>query len=139
MINIIPEECEIWIDRRVVPGENPEEVLPEVQRILEELRAEVPDLVYSMTEPFIDWPLDPAGGEAFFPVVQGVLRDAGLSAELTGVGYGSDGSTLRAAGMPVVILGPGDIAQAHSADEYLELEQLERAIDIYGALMRAML
>jgi len=137
VINIIPEECEIWIDRRVVPGENPEEVLPEVRRVMEELRGEVPDLAYSMTEPFMDWPLDPAGGEAFFPVVQGVLQDAGLSTELTGVGYGSDGSTLRAAGMLVVILGPGDIAQAHAAEEYLELDQLERAVDVYGRLMRA--
>jgi acetylornithine deacetylase/succinyl-diaminopimelate desuccinylase-like protein len=137
VINIIPEECEIWLDRRVVPGENPDDVLPEVRRVLEELRRQVPDLNYSMTQPFIDWPLNPAGGEAFFPVVQGVLLGLGLSAELTGVGYGSDGSTLRVAGIPVVILGPGDIAQAHAAQEYLELDQLERAIDVYGALMRA--
>ncbi len=137
VINIIPDECEIWLDRRIVPGEDARQVLPEVERVLENLRAQMPDLSYSMTKPYIDQPLDPAGGEAFFAIVQGVLCQAGLSTELVGVGYGSDGSTLRAAGIPVVLLGPGHIAQAHAADEYLELGQLAQAQDLYGRLMRA--
>ena len=139
VINIIPDECEIWLDRRIVPGEDAHQVLPEVERVLENLRAQMPDLSYSMTEPFIDHALDPAGGEAFFAIVQSVLRQVGLSAELVGVGYGSDGSTLRVAGIPVVLLGPGHIAQAHAADEYLELEQLAQVAEVYLRLMRVAL
>ena len=65
-VNIIPDLCEIVMDRRVVPGEDPDQVLPEVKRVLEELRAEMPALAYSLSEPLIvDPPLDPKGGEAF--------------------------------------------------------------------------
>ncbi len=136
-VNVVPDLCEIWIDRRVSPGEDPAAVMPEVRGVLEELGRQEPQLSWSLTEPFIDLPLDPTGGEAFAAVVQGVLRGMGGPAELSGVGYGSDGSSLAAAGIPVVLLGPGDIAQAHRQDEYLDLEQLERAVEVYGRLMRA--
>jgi len=134
-INIIPDLCEIRIDRRVVPGEDPHQVLPKVRRVLEELRHEMPALEYSVGDLFVDVPLDPKGGEAFFAPVQQTLASLGLPSELKGVPYGTDGSTLGAAGIPVVVLGPGNIARAHTVDEYLELEQLERAIEVYGALM----
>jgi acetylornithine deacetylase len=39
--------------------------------------------------------------------------------------------------MPAVILGPGDIAQAHTADEWLNLDQLDRAVAAYLAIMQA--
>ena len=136
-VNIIPDCCEIWLDRRVVPGEDPARVLPQVEQTLEGLRAEVPDLSYSMSKPFSTLPLDPAGGSVFFAVAQRVLRHLGLGSELCGVGYGSDASDLSAAGIPVVLLGPGDIAQAHSEAEYLELDQLELAVEAYLGLMRA--
>jgi acetylornithine deacetylase/succinyl-diaminopimelate desuccinylase-like protein len=54
----------------------------------------------------------------------------------SGAGHGSDGSTLRAAGIPVVLLGPGDIGLAHSEAEYLELDALDRAVEVYLDLMR---
>lgn len=134
-INIIPDLCEIRADRRVVPGEDPDQVLPEVTRILDELKAEWPVLEYSVGDLFVDAPLDPVGGEAFIAPVQRTLASLGLPAELRGVPYGTDGSTLGASGIPVVVLGPGHIARAHTIDEYLELDQLERAIEVYGALM----
>jgi acetylornithine deacetylase len=135
-VNIVPDLCEIWVDRRVSPGEDPAEVLPAVRRVIEGLRAEAPGLRYTLGEPFLDGPLDPAGGEAFAARVQGALRDLGLDDTLGGVGYGSDGSTLADAGIPVVLLGPGDIAQAHREDEFLEIAQLERAVEVYERLMR---
>jgi len=134
-INIIPDLCEISMDRRVVPGEDSYQVLPEVKRVLDELRAETPALAYSLSDPFIDAPLDPSGGEAFFAPVQQALASLGLPYELRGVPYGTDGSSLGAAGIPVVVLGPGHIARAHTIDEYLELDQLECAIAVYRALM----
>jgi len=135
-VNVVPDLCEIVLDRRVVPGEDPATVLPEVRRVLDALRAEDPSLAYSMDEPFIDRPLSPAGGEAWTQWVCAVLGEMGMPNEPQGVGYGSDGSTLAEAGIPVVLVGPGDIAQAHSEAEYLEVEQLERAVDVYGRLMR---
>jgi len=133
--NVVPDRCEIWMDRRVAPGEDPAAVIPAVRHVLEALSRQEPDISWSLTDPFVDLPLSPEGGEAFAARVQGVLQQLGLPAELVGVGYGSDGSTLAAAGIPVVLLGPGDIAQAHCNDEYLALDQFRAAVRVYGRLL----
>ena len=134
-INIIPGECSIEVDRRIVPGEDPDEVLPEVERVLDELRGEHPDLVVAQHEPFKDAPLDPAGGEEFAARLQHVLRERGLPDTLHGNAYGTDASHLSAADIPCVVIGPGNIAQAHTADEWLDLAQLEGAVELYLGIM----
>lgn len=134
-INIIPESCEVHVDRRVVPGEDPATVLPAVQRVLDTLRQSHPDLEVVCDQVFLDPPLDPAGSEAFITFVRGVLAGMGLSDDVIGVGYATDASNFRTAGVPAVVLGPGDIAQAHTCDEWIELEQLHRAVEVYLNLM----
>ena len=50
--------------------------------------------------------------------------------EFEAVPYGTDASSLALAGIPSVVFGPGDIAQAHTADEWIELQQVEQAAEI---------
>jgi acetylornithine deacetylase len=137
-INIIPADCAVDIDRRVVPGEDPQTVLPEVETFLETLRAADPQLVVSQEKPFTDSPLDPAGAEEFIKDVGRVLSACGLDARPLGAPYGTDASALSLVGIPAVVLGPGDIAQAHKAEEWLSLDQLEKGVEVYGALMRGL-
>ena len=134
-INIVPDECEIWIDRRVIPGEDPENVMVNVEKVLAPLGKENPDFSYSFADSRVDFPLDPAGGQRFISSVCDVLSPLGLPNEPVGAGFGSDGSTLARTGIPVVLLGPGDIAQAHSEAEYVELDELDSAVEAYFALM----
>lgn len=135
-INIIPEACEIEIDRRVVPGESGNEVLPAVEQVLAGLRAANPGLVVEQGEPYIDEPLDPAGNEGWIASVGSILTRHGVDATPIGAPFGTDGSTLNAVG-PTIVLGPGDIAQAHTADEWIELSEVDRAPAIYLDLMNA--
>ena len=134
--NIIPEHCEIRLDRRVVPGEDGRDVLPAVERVLDELRRAHPEVIVSQDEPYRDPPLDPAGGEAFAAVVQRALGELNLPTEVDGAPYGTDACNFGAAGIPSVVLGPGNIAQAHTHDEWIELTQIDLAIDVYLNLMR---
>ena len=83
----------------------------------------------------VDDPLDPSGGETFARFVQGAVERMELPSEISGVGYGTDASSFGQAGIPSVVLGPGDIAQAHTADEWIDLEQFRRGIDVYYGLM----
>ena len=136
-INIVPEQCEIHIDRRLVPGEDPQDILPQVEKILEELRHSDADLDVAQNQPtMIDTPLDPSGGEKFATSIQQVLIDMEHAADLEGVGYGTDASSFGSAAIPAVVLGPGNIAQGHTCDEWIDLEELRRGVEVYGALMR---
>jgi len=76
--------------------------------------------------PPVDTPLD-------HPVVRG-LRSAVESvlgeAKIVGVPYNTDASNLSEGGTPCVVFGPGDIAQAHSRVEFVEIDQLTAAVEI---------
>lgn len=136
-INVVPEVCEIEVDRRVVPGEDGATVLPAVEQLLAEIRREHPDLQVEQLAPFLDPPLDPVGGEVFANQVSQVLEAQRLPGEQTGARYGTDASQFSAIDIPAVVLGPGSIDQAHTKDEWLELDQLQAGVEIYGALMAA--
>jgi acetylornithine deacetylase len=60
------------------------------------------------------------------PLVRQFLKCAG-QAKPVGVDYFCDAAVLAAGGIPSVVFGPGDIAQAHTADEWISLAELERA------------
>ena len=58
-INVIPDTCEIRVDRRLVPGEDPLQVLPAVEAHLDRLRAGPEHLEIEQDTPFLDTPLEP--------------------------------------------------------------------------------
>ena len=62
---------------------------------------------------------------AKLPLVQQFLRSVGQTRPV-GVDYFCDAAVLAAGGIPSVVFGPGDIAQAHTADEWISLAELER-------------
>ena len=131
--NIIPERCEIVIDCRLVPGESVEDVMPQIERVLAPLKAELPAARITATAVFLDPSLAPRG-DVFTSWANGVLAHFG-DVTPRGVPYGTDASNYAAVGLPAIVLGPGDIAQAHTHDEWIEISQVEKAVEVYGALM----
>jgi acetylornithine deacetylase len=132
-INIIPDYCEIGMDRRIVPGEKTKDVLPQIERVLAPLRAAHPEDRIEVEIGFLDPSLSPHDG-AFTDFANGVLARFG---EVTphGVPYGTDASNYAEVGLPAIVLGPGHISQAHTEDEWIALDQVEKAVEVYGALM----
>lgn len=137
LVNIVPDHCRIELDRRVVPGEDPDRVLPAVQKVLDELKAADPQLQVEQELKINVPPLSPCADESLLVTVQNVLRRANLPTEPAGVPYGTDASALCETGVPVLVLGPGNIAQAHTRDEWLDLDQLQLGVQVYRDLMRA--
>jgi acetylornithine deacetylase len=136
-INIVPDHCAIDLDRRVVPGERSEDVLPAVQAILDRLTDRDPTMRTTQTRIFSCPPLAPTSNPSFLQAVQQVLADMGLPTDPVGGPFATDGGDLATTGLPVVVIGPGDIAQAHTKDEWIALDQLHRGVELYGRLMRA--
>jgi acetylornithine deacetylase len=135
-VNIIPATCEIHVDRRVVPGESGRAVEAELLALLHRFRAADPTLEVEYTDPIVHGTLDPATNGAWAAMVGATLAGLGLDPEGIGVAYGTDASEFSEAGIPAVVLGPGSIDQAHAADEWVEIAQLERAVTVYRALLR---
>lgn len=133
--NIIPDQCVIDVDRRVVPGEDIEAVLPGFIAVLDSVRAEAPTLEYTLEVGTSHAPLLPAGGEGLLASIKGVLAGLGLPTLAVGAPFGTHASHYSNAGLPAVVLGPGEIDQAHTRDEYISTDQLERGVDVYRALM----
>ncbi len=128
-VNTVPEECRIEIDRRLLPGEDPKAVLGEFTSFLRDSAG-------------IDFPFEcdvpwaskvGLGPERSIALVEqlGQAIDAVRGGHaVMGVPYGTDASTLAEAGIPCVVFGPGDIAKAHTADEWVPLEEVEQASEI---------
>jgi succinyl-diaminopimelate desuccinylase len=117
--NIVPDRCIITIDRRTLPGETESGVRREIAALL---RAKKLPAKISSTKLAPCLPLET---NPKLPLVRQFLRSAGQTRPM-GVDFFCDAAVLSAGGIPSVVFGPGDIAQAHTADEWISLASLER-------------
>jgi acetylornithine deacetylase/succinyl-diaminopimelate desuccinylase-like protein len=118
--NTVPDSCFIQVDRRTLPGETQAGVRREILTLLRQrkLRATLVDDQHA--------PCLPLETDADLPLVARFLRSV-RQRRPAGVRFFCDASVLAAAGIPSVVFGPGDIAQAHTADEWISLSAVERA------------
>ena len=136
-VNIIPNFCEIEIDRRTLPGEDSEQVLKDMKAVLDSISLRDPTILIGTSTPFVDYQLDPTVNREFALQISEILIEMGLSGEQSGAGYGTDASTYSKAGIPAVVIGPGSINQAHTKDEWLEIAELEKSVSVYKQIMKS--
>ena len=129
-VNIIPDYCEIECDRRTVPGETAEQVWAERDAVLAGLDVEHSDL-------YVVPSVDDALSRELLAQLQPVLAANGLETTGCGEPYVTDASHFAGAGAPSIVIGPGDLAQAHTKDEWVELAQLSLAVAVYAGLMKS--
>ena len=128
--NRICGECELHIDLRPLPGMDPETLRASLRQSVETALAES-DLRFSIRPLF--------GGVGALetppnsPLVDAAERLTGHSVEA--VAFCTEGPFLQTLGMETIILGPGDIAQAHQPDEYIALDRLQPTIDLLRQLI----
>ena len=133
-VNQVPDSCTIEVDRRLLPGETKESVYGELEGLVAELRAIDRGLEVEMEPPMLeDYPLETSPSERIVQTVLKASQEVAGRAGLVGVPYGSDASKLARAGIPSVIFGPGSIDLAHAADEFVELDQVGLAAEIFAS------
>ena len=128
-VNIIPDYCEISCDRRLVPGENAADVI--AQR-----NAALAGLAVEHDNEYLAPPLPPGSSSVLHSWMQPTFHALGLDGTALGVPYATNASHYAAAGAQVLVLGPGDIAQAHTRNEWLDREALTGAVSLFSALLR---
>ncbi len=137
-VNIVPEHCAITVDRRTLPSEKAADVIAEVEGVLADLRQRNPGVKVEIGEPFADIAgLDTPEDHPFVRLATQRAAEHGGAPRAVGVPYGTNAAGLAAKGIPTVVLGPGDITQAHSADEWVELAQVERCAELYAQIALA--
>ncbi|MCE9564225.1 MAG: M20 family metallopeptidase [Planctomycetes bacterium] len=127
--NTVPDFCRADLDRRLLPGETFETATADLDAFLRAL-------------PDVDWPFtltqSSPGCSPLSPVpsVELVKRFGAVIDSVVGkhtvdsVPFGTDASRVAIKGVPTIVFGPGDIAQAHTKDEWIDLSQLEPASEI---------
>jgi acetylornithine deacetylase/succinyl-diaminopimelate desuccinylase family protein len=130
-INTVPNECVLKVDRRLLPGETLASVFDPLHAVLarHKCAADVgPPFLFA--EAVWNDPNSP-------PCVSllSACKAAGTQPTLGTADYATDACMLQAAGIPTLVFGPGDIAQAHTADESIEVEQILQARRIFDSLL----
>ncbi len=136
-INVVPDRCEIEVDRRLLPDEKKEDVLKEIKAVIGSVQARDPLFKYQIEE--IDY-AEPSeihpdeeivriGLEAGQEVRGEMPRVRGFSGFTDGRFY------INQFHIPTLILGPGGTDQSHTTDESVEVDSLIQAARIYARII----
>jgi acetylornithine deacetylase len=129
-LNIVPDRAEILFEFRTVSADDPDALVAEVAafartKLEPEMKAIAPEAGFDF-DVYAGFP--GLATEASAPIVTLAKNLAGRN-DHAKVAYGTEAGLFDVmAGIPSVVLGPGSIAQAHKADEYIELSELSRCL-----------
>jgi succinyl-diaminopimelate desuccinylase len=135
--NVVPDVCRMSVDMRTVPSQDNADVTRRVQALAEEVARQVhPDL---RVEVAVDNDKASLETDRSHPLVASLVdvvkQVRGIDPTVGGVTYGTDAAALSPGfDVPMVICGPGAQGMAHQPDEYVEVEQLAQAAQIYADL-----
>jgi len=128
-VNTVPDRCLVEVDRRLIPGEDAAAAPAQLTAFLKE-QAGI-DFPFECSPPRMGNPaLRPDGSEDLVARLGRAVDAVKGSHRVTVVPYGTDAATIAAAGVPAVVFGPGDIAQAHTCDEWVSLDEVAAASEI---------
>lgn len=133
--NIVPDEAWLLVDRRLLPGEDEATVRAELEQALAASGAA--DCVAIERCDLMKAPLGTAEDAPALLACQEALRRHGLETAPGTVAFGTDGGILEAEGIPSVVMGPGSIDQAHTADEWVETAQVEAMCELFVTMLEA--
>ncbi len=129
-INVVPDSCTAQIDMRLVKGQDTEGILAEMRRrIAEAGLSDHVSIEYIHGKPAVVTPSDAPIVEVSLGALE---RVTGSRPQITAATFGTDCSVLQPKiGIVNVILGPGSIEQAHQPDEFIVVDQMLHAVDVY--------
>jgi acetylornithine deacetylase len=132
-VNVVPDECEIEIDRRTVPGEQIDTITRDFAARLANLSRQDANFNHTLEITQDYPPFDSERDAAPGRIAAAALADVLGAAEFDTAPWASNAGFFAGAGLPTVLLGPGSIRQAHTADESIALAEIEKAIRVYAA------
>ena len=135
--NVVPDRCSVDIDRRVIPGEtDPEQVRQPFLALVDSLRQTHPDLRIEVElREWTDAAEAPAGSAIAALAREAIEQETGARPSDVGfTGITDARFYINAAKIPAVILGPGSLSVAHTADESVPVAELVAAARAYARI-----
>jgi len=131
-----PDQCVVRLERRTLPGERGEDVVQEIERACDAVRARRPSFAAQVRLSMTQGPSDVAVDAPIVHELAGALRACDEPVHIAGMSAWTDAALLNAAGIPAICFGPGDISLAHAAEEYIPLDEIDRATSVLDVLAR---
>ncbi len=130
IVSTVPDYCELEIDRRILPGETRDDVYAELNSLITAVVQSNPQFRFEIEGPTIDvLPLDVPADNPLVNTVLSVIRSVtGNPARATAFPGGTDAPHF---GFPTVVFGAGRLQQAHSMNEYIDIDDMIVATRVY--------
>jgi acetylornithine deacetylase len=122
-----PDKCTVQIERRTIPGESPDVVRREIESVCERAGQRRENFQAEVAVTFAQEPSDVAVDAPIVAALESALHESNEDVRVQGMTAWTDAALLNAAGIPAICFGPGDIGLAHAAEEYVMIEEIERA------------
>ncbi len=131
-VNVVPDLCSVKIDMRTIPNQNHADITKKFYSIFDRLKKTRPDFdaeVKTIRD------VEALETDSNCDFVRGFCSVVGCQ-KTTTAGFCTDGPFLAGLGAPVIIFGPGRSELAHKPDEYVEIADLDRAIEKYTSILK---
>lgn len=128
--NIIPPSAEVYCGRRIAPGEDPAEIFEQLSQIVREAALPATTTI-ELANNFASAAFyqDPSS-----PLIADLAALAGTEPDVAT--YGSNALRYAEVASEIVVFGPGSIDQAHKAVEWIDIDEIDRAANIYRTWLR---
>lgn len=123
--SVYPHRCQVVLERRTLPGEGAKAVLREFQEVLDSVHSEVPEMDGRLQGGLFRVGTEVPADSVLVRTLLDAAEGEGLVPRLEGMTAWVDAAFLNEAGIPAVCFGPGSIAQAHGAEEWVPTVELE--------------
>ena len=121
-VNIVPDFCEAAVDIRTIPGMDPEFITDLLRQRVSNIEIDL-----KRSQPLCTDPSHPL-----------ISQLESLGSKLVGAPWFCDAAIFASHGFPSVAIGPGSIAQAHTADEFIRVADLEAGADFFLRFLKSL-
>lgn len=133
--NIVPDTCSIELDLRILPDQQPRDIISDLEKLMAEIAHVDPEFKVEISIMRHCPALETSADHSF---VKQISQATGIY-ESHAIGFTTDGPLFAKLGAPVLIFGPGDGARCHQPNEAAEIAQLQKARTLYLNILTSLL
>jgi succinyl-diaminopimelate desuccinylase len=134
-LNVVPDKCRVGIDFRTLPNQDDQRTIDDLERIFAKLKSDDPQFAATIS---VIRQVQAMETDRHCDFIKALCAAVEMD-ETSAIGFTTDGPSFAKLGAPVVIFGPGKPSLCHKPDEYIDLADVEKAVEYYTKLILSFL